>query len=150
HRPELRVELQLERDALAERAPCELLHLLDDLVQVEDDRLHDVAAAEGEELARERSGALRGAADEVDVALLLGARELLVEEVGVAEDHREVVVEVVRDAAGELADEGELLGTRRALLLLALAGDVADDDDRLRAAAVLAARSPRGHREDDV
>ena len=64
-----------------------------------------VVAAEDEQLARQRRGALGRARD---LGHVLGRRMVVAErlghEVGVVEDHGQQVVEVVRDAAGELAE----------------------------------------------
>ena len=55
----------------------------------------------------------------------------LLHQLRVAENGLEEVVEVVGDAAGELAERGELLGLVELLLLLALDGDVAEDGDEI-------------------
>ena len=56
--------------------------------------------------------------------------EALLHELGVAEDRLEEIVEVVRDAAGELSQGRELLGLVQLFLDLALGRDVADDRDQ--------------------
>ena len=68
-------------------------------------------AAEGQQLLRQRRRALAGLQDLADVAAQrVGARELVEhEQLRIADDHGEQVVEVVRDAAGELADGFHLL-----------------------------------------
>ena len=73
-------------------------------------RLHDLLAAEGEELPRERSGALGRAPDLLDVGTGADRRaELVEQQIRVAEDRGQDVVEVVRDAAGEPAHRFHLL-----------------------------------------
>ena len=71
----------------------------------------DLLAAEGEQLARERGGALGGVGNFLRGAAQarIGA-EALEQEFGVAGDHHQQIVEVVRDAAGEPADGFHLLG----------------------------------------
>src|SRR5881275_177195 len=59
-----------------------------------------------EQLARERGRPRRGALDLLDVLVQLAFGQLLGEEVRVVEDHREQIVEVVRDPARELAQIG--------------------------------------------
>ena len=57
----------------------------------------------------------------------LGLLELQGKDLAIAEDDREQIVEVVRDAAGELPDGIHALGLGRALLQLVLLGHVAAD-----------------------
>ena len=133
----------LEVDVLAERALEKLLEAADDLVQVDDLRVGDVAAAEDQKLTRQRRAPLGGGADLGEVRLhraVLG--KLLGNERRVVEDHGEQVVEVVSDAAGELADRLHPAGAveRRLQACLALrrrspGGDVAQgaDDDLVAA-----------------
>ena len=82
-----------------------------------------LVAAEREELTRQVRGALRGDLDLLEVlvhgVLGLVARE---QELAATEDHREHIVEVVRDAAGEAPDRLDLL--HLAHLALALAQDL--------------------------
>ena len=131
----------LQLDELAERAREQRLEVGDERADVEHLGVHDLAAAEHQQLARERGGALGGAADLVDV--LAHGRELVQLVAGerdAGQDHRQQVVEVVGDAAGELADALQALGLREALLEL---GAVA-----LGAAAVGEVRRDRAHRGD--
>ena len=86
-----------------------------------------VVAAEDQQLAREVGGALGGADDLGHVGGRRVIRaDLLADELGVVEDHGEQVVEVVRHAAGELAERLHALRAlqRRLerLLLLAARG----------------------------
>ena len=59
------------------------------------------------------------------------------QEIEVADDDAQHVVEVVRDAAGEPADGLELRGVEQALLELAPLGDVEHGAEDLAAAAAL-------------
>ena len=90
-----------------------------DRVQVEDLGRQELLAAEREQLPREGRGAIGRLADLADVVhdRIVGLQPLL-DEVGVADDGGEQVVEIVRDAAGEAADRVHLL--RLAQLLLAI------------------------------
>ena len=73
--------------------------------------LKDLPAAEREQLAREGRGALAGVLDLAERGPeILVVRELRLHQLRVAEDDREEVVEVVRDAAREAADRFHLLG----------------------------------------
>ena len=73
-------------------------------------RVHDLLAAEVEQLLRQVARALARRLDLPDVARHPGCRRKIREdEIAVAEDGRQQVVEVVRDAAGELPDGFHLL-----------------------------------------
>ena len=72
--------------------------------------LQDLAAAEREQLLRERRGVLGGAPDlQRLIANRRFRRRVLLDHARVAQDRRQHVVEVVRHAAGELADRLHLL-----------------------------------------
>ena len=104
--------------------------------------LQHLLAAERQQLLRQRRGALGGAAN---LQRLIADRRLrrrvLLDHAGVAEDRGEHVVEVVRDAAGELADRLHLLGLGELPFELALLV--------LRAAARAARSSKPGQRHRD-
>ena len=94
--------------------------------QVEADGLQDLAAAEGEQLAGERR---RRAAPATRISLHRGAvriagRQIGADHFGVAFDHGEQVVEVVRNAAGQLPYRFQLLGLAEFLLEAPAFGDV--------------------------
>ena len=138
-----------QRDALAQRAVEQPLEVADERARVDDLRRDDLAAAEHQQLAGERGGAVGGAADLLDVvAHGVVGRELALGEADAGEDHRQQVVEVVRDAAGELADALQALGLGQALLELgaplgvaAALGDVGGDRaDRVELAVGVAQR----------
>ena len=93
------------------------LDVRDDRVHVPDGGLHRLAAAEGEELVCELGAARRRRADRRDLVPTFLAPCRL-EEAAVAEDDLQQVVEVVRDAAGELADRLEPLGVAEPFLCL--------------------------------
>ena len=102
---ESRFERGDEHDVLADEPVQQTLGVPDDLVEVQYLWLQDLPAAEGEKLSRERCRTLAGAAHVLDIGARGMARlEFLEHEVAVAEDRRQQVVEVVRDAAGQAAD----------------------------------------------
>ena len=118
-------------DVLAQCAIEHPLRLQSDAIDVDRLQTQMVVAAEDEQLAREVGGALGGADDlgHVGSSGVIRA-DLLADELRVVEDHGQQVVEVVRHAAGELA---ERLHALRALqrrlerLLLLLRADAVGD-----------------------
>ena len=92
-------------------------------VQIDGPGKHRLPAAEGEQLPREIGGALRGRGDAFDILRGRGRQVLLPEEqLGVALDDGEDVVEIVRDARGEQADGLHLLRLQHLLFEAAAAG----------------------------
>ena len=71
---------------------------------------------------------------------------VLLHELGVTENRLEEVVEVVRDATGQLPEGSQLLGLAQLLLDFALRGDVADDRDEPFEPAVSPVAAPRASR----
>ena len=95
-------------------------HVGHDRVQVEQRRLDDLLAAEGQQLAGEPGGARARLLDLCDVGLALDRPvEIGQQQLAVAQNHGQQIVEVVRDAAGQPADGFHLL---RLLKLLPRAG----------------------------
>ena len=132
-----RRQQQLQVDVFAEHAPHHFREARHQLVQIDVLRLHDLAAAERQQLARQAGGAVRRIDDVarrhlprrgIVLALQQREREPL--------DDGEDVVEVVRDAAGELPDGLHLLRVAQLGFELALAGDVAADAEHRRNLAV--------------
>ncbi len=123
--------------------PCEqVLQPANDRSDVEHLRLEYLAAAEGEQLVRQRRRALGGTCD---LERVLAARVIGVEagdeKLGVAPDRGQQVVEIVRNPAGEATDSLELLRVQELLLELEPLGDVAvvQDYDLLAVPLVQAA-----------
>jgi hypothetical protein len=139
-RPEVRRRDAAKLDVLADQSREHLLELGDELGEVEHARLEHLAAAEGEEMAREVGGAL---ADPADLLGLVTPRVVRVEtgdeELGVAAERRQEVVEVVRDAPGQAPDGVELLRVEQLLLERLPFGDVLDEGDRVGELAAPAA-----------
>ena len=139
--PEPVLGLEIDLDALAERALQELDHPGHEVLQVDDAGLKRLPAREGEEAVGEIGAALRALDREAHApSRLLVAVERGAEEIEVADDDAQHVVEVVRDAAGEPADGLELRGVQQALLELAPLGDVEHGAEDLAAAAAFARR----------
>ena len=98
------------------------------LVQVQHSRREHLAAAEGQQLAGQARGAIGGALDLREVLTGQGRKpRLFLQQRDVPDDAREQVVEVVRDAAGKLADGLRALGPAQAMLELAALGHVGGD-----------------------
>ena len=128
----------------ADQAARHPRHRANRLIDVERDRLEDLLAAEGEQLARQRRRAIGGVQDLVH---LRGHRRVRLDAVrhqlGIAADRGQQVVEVVRDAAGEPADRLHLLGLAQLILELHAIADVVDGGDDRRLPAELGHRTVR-------
>src|SRR6202011_2044221 len=86
-----------------DRSGEQFTHILDELVRIERARIEMAPAREGQELLGELCAAHRcphGAVDELQGSRLVQSRA---EQFKVAEHGREQVVEIMGDAAGELA-----------------------------------------------
>jgi hypothetical protein len=104
------------RDVLADQPREQALHAADPLAEIDRARLDHLAPGELEELLGEARRAQGRRFDLLGVARRLGVERLVAQGPGVADDHREQVVEVVRDAAREPAHALEPLGPRAPLL----------------------------------
>ena len=93
-------------------------------------RLERLAPAEGEQPAGEVGAALGRHADRFGERAQLSSVELVGEHVGIEQDRGEQIVEVVRDAAGELADRLHALRLRELRLGALLFGDVGRGSSR--------------------
>ncbi len=103
-------QFEHQLDLIADQTLQHLVHVRQHPVDVEHLALHHLPAAEREQLPRQHRGRLPGAVHLQDVgADRMVLAELLDHELAVPEDAGEQVVEVVRDAAGELADRFHLL-----------------------------------------
>ena len=127
HQGRLRKVIQLQRDVLAENARQHFGHVRDDFIQVEAARLHDLAAAESEQLARQGGGAFGG------LGHLLGRAggdtgegAAGHEERSMAMNDGENIVEIMSDAARELADGLHFLRLTQLILEAFLGGDIAE------------------------
>jgi hypothetical protein len=141
-------------DVLADRALQHRLHVAHHLGEVERHRVHRPTAAERQQLAHQLGAARRGLRELLEVAPLPVVGGRLEREVRVVEDYREQVVEVVCDAACELAHALEpagLLKLRLELLLARPRHDGAEhvrhglDEAHVRVAEVARAPVRHGH-----
>ena len=115
---------------------------------IEDLRLQRLPPREGQQLAGQLRGAFHGVRDGVDVAAAALFRQFAAaQEVGRRADDGQEVVEVVRDAAGQLADGFHLLRLAQRFLALAALGDVDRFRHRADDGAVLVAQRPHGEVE---
>jgi hypothetical protein len=124
-RPQLRVGHGDQLDVLADDAAEHPVHVRHHGPQVEDLRLHDGLAAEGQELAGQGRGPVPGGGHLPDqLAAGVTGREAAQQQFAVAVDDGEEVVEVVGDAAGQPADRLHLLRLAELLFELVALADV--------------------------
>ncbi len=122
-----------DRDVLADHAAQHLQGLSEDGIEIDDARLEDLLAREGEELPGELSGALGGDTDLIEVpAQRIVGGERLERQLTEAGDRGEEIVEVVRDPTGEPSDGLHPLPLAQLRLELPVPGDVALDADDVR------------------
>ena len=124
HRQTHRVQVQLEADVLADDALQHLRGGRHHLVQIEVLRLHHLPPAEEQQLTRQVGATFGAGADLLQALAHVGRQGLDAgRELRLHQHHRQDVVEVVGDAAGELADRLHLLG----LAQLRFEGDALGD-----------------------
>ena len=114
--------MQIDRDVLADQAVEHPAHVRDALVEHDDLRRQDLAPAEREQLAGERRGAIGRIEDLLDVGAQRRADQLFQQQLGIAANRRQQVVEVVGDAAREPPDRFHLLRVSQLLLELMARG----------------------------
>ena len=88
----------------ANQAAEHFFEILHQRVEVEDLWLENLAPAEGQKLAGERSGAIGGVINAGETAAEFMAGGAIQQEFAVAANYGEEVIEVVRDTSGEAAD----------------------------------------------
>ena len=126
--PQARLERHAEGDCLAKRAAQEGFAGDDRVVEHHDFRSQGAAPGKREQLLGQLGAAICRRLGRLHQTQDLGARNLLraaqrgVDHFQARDDHRQQIVEVVRDAAGKLADRVELLGVPQHLLRLAALG----------------------------
>ena len=144
------VKTELNLDPLANRAAKENLEAGDDGVQIQDLRPENLFPAEGEQLVREgrRAAASEDRLLEIETARIPGI-ELIQSELVESDDRGEQVIEVMRDARGQVADRVHLLSLPDVLLENHPFRDVLDDLHEMRPVAVrVAIRAQRDTRPD--
>ena len=129
-RGDARVEVQVDVDAGAHELQQHLVRGGDHVVQVDDLGIVGAAPAVREEILGERGGLGRRPLHRREpVAGLAEHAQVVVEQLGVAAHHREEVVEVVGDVAGEPPDRFHLLRVEQLLLEALAAGDVVEQHE---------------------
>jgi hypothetical protein len=128
---------QRQRDIGSEQTLQQAFHLQNELAEVEHLRLQQLPATEGQQLPHEVRGAITGASHFLDVLTQrVVGRQLFRNTDGIAQHYRQQVVEVVRDAGGELADRLQLLGLAQLRLQLSALGDIRLDTHELQQLAI--------------
>ncbi len=146
HGPEIAVMMGLERDLGAEQPLEQLADLGDHVGQLQHFGLQRLLAAEREQLAGQRGRAVRVGLDLLDVVVVaVAGRVPQQHQVAVADDRGQHVVEVVRHAAGELADRLHLGRLRDLPLEARLLGRVGQAQQHRRLAEPADPREP--HRD---
>ncbi|MNK89562.1 hypothetical protein D3C87_1095760 [compost metagenome] len=126
------LQVELDADALAERVLDQVLQPGQHLVDIDHFGAQRLPAGKGQQARREHGAALRGPERPVHDPAHVGRQVVArLQQLQVAEDRRQQVVEVVRDAARELAQHFHLLRLphlpfeRAALALVAVQRDEA-------------------------
>ena len=123
----------IELDRLADKPAQQHLELRQDVVELQRLRSKRLAARERQQLPHQTRRPVGVLLDLHDVLKRRIGRAMVGEqEVGIADDGGQHVVEVMRDAARELADRLHLLALREVLLQRALLGRVERENDRVR------------------
>ena len=139
-RPEIATVNELQLDVLAKEPSQKDRQVGEHLAQRKDLRPERLTARERQQLPHQAGGAVGVLLDVHDVLEGRVARPVIGEkQIGETDDRRQHIVEVVCDAAGELADRVHLLALRELLLEGALFGRLEriDDDRFLVPGAVL-------------
>ncbi|MCY1523809.1 hypothetical protein D9M68_587160 [compost metagenome] len=105
------LQIEFDADVLAQRVGDQVLQTGEHLVDIEHFGAQRLPASEGQQARREHCAALRSSECTVDDAAHVGRQVVArLQQLQVAEDRREQVVEIVRDATRELAQHLHLLG----------------------------------------
>ena len=140
--------LDVDADPAADQRTDQLRDRLDLRADIEHLRLQRLAAGERQQLPGQFGRAFDGFGDRVDIAAAPLFRQFAAaQEIGGGADDGQEVVEVVRDAAGELADGFHLLRLAQRFLALAALGDVDRLGHRADHGAVLVEQRPHGEIE---
>ena len=135
HEPQVAAVAEVELHPLAEEALQQHREVGEPIVEVQHLRAQRLAAREREQLPHEARGPVGVLLDLHDVLEGRVGRPVIGEEqIAIADDRLQHVVEVVRDAAGELADGVHLLRLGELLLDEAQIGGVERVEDRALAA----------------
>ena len=136
--PQVAAVDDVELDRLADQPAQQHLQFRQHVVELQRLRAQRLPAREGEQLPHQPRRAIGVLLDLHDVLEGRIGRPVIGEQqVGIADDRGQHIVEVVRDAAGELADRLHLLALGEILLQRALLGGVEREDGRARALVAL-------------
>ena len=151
--PQVLIKPEFALDMFAERPAQQLLHADDLLADVDVPRHQWLLAREREQAPRQVRSALGGGRDALgDVVQLLVCHQLLGKVLRIAEDDGQQIVEIMRDAAGELTHRLHFLGLgeflvelidRGALALERLGGAVEQRHQPAEFAPRMGRRNPR-------
>ena len=111
-----RVQVQDDDHVVRHQPAQHRLDVAERLVEIDNARLQNLAAAEGQQLMRQPRGSTRRFRELLERIVIVEHRRPIPghgHQVGAADDHGQQVVEVVRDAAGELPDRLQLSGSAR-------------------------------------
>ena len=139
HRHHRLVERELLVDPRSKHVAQQRPHALDQRCDQRRAHLEPLDPAEREQLSGQPRAALGGGERIFGIALELRVVGALGDDVEPADDDRQQIVEVVRDAAGELAQRLHLLALAELLLRGLEVGDVARFEQQIEDRAVLAA-----------
>ena len=105
HQRQIRRVIALQRDLFAQEAVQHFRDVANHFIQIEDLRPHHLAPAEGEQLPGQIRRPGGGVGNLLQCLKRVGRRvRLRQQQLGVALDDRQNVVEIMRHAGGELAD----------------------------------------------
>ncbi len=133
HIPSIPCKREPQLHILADQAVQHLLEVFDQRVGVQDHGLEHLLAAERQELLRERCRSLRSLPHLGEIPLGRAVRrQLFAQNVDVAKNRCEDVVEIVRHAAGEPADRLHFLRLPQLTLELLALRDVLEVEEKMR------------------
>ena len=124
------IQLEPELDPVADEAGKHVREPFDQAIELDGTGLQQLLAAEGEQLSGEPGRAVGRTVDLLGVLMLdASGRDAVEQQVRVAADRRQQIVEIVRDATGKAADTLEALRLPEIALELLALGHVAKDGD---------------------
>jgi hypothetical protein len=105
-----------EFDVFSDQAPDHLLYATDGLIKIQDRLLNDLLPAKHQELTDKGSRAVRCLLDLLDLPAIKVSSGAFQQQVAVASNHCEQIVEVVRYSPSEATDSLHFLGLQQNLL----------------------------------
>ena len=119
HRPNILLQDRFDPDRGTDCLQQQVTHARNELVQTDDPWCEVLLAGKREQLASEfraSLGCMPGALQDAENVLVVGAEG---RQLDVAQDRGQQIIEIMRDAARQLANHFQLLGLAKALLYLA-------------------------------